>query len=302
MAESLGMPTSRVGVMPGTTAAIPGTSFVEWGAIFAGGVMAAGLSFVFLTFGSAIGLTMTSPWTNAGASTKTLASLAVFWTLAQQIGAFLIGGYIAGRMRSRWAETNPDEIEFRDGLHGGLVWAVGVIIGAVIVFSAVGSVARTGAEVTGRATSATAANADLLSYQVDTLLRPTQTAPTPNGAAIGVNSELRAEMSRAFAKSLVNDSLAVTDRAFLSSVVTQRTGASQQEADRRVDTAFAEATRLTKQAADTARRTAVLAGFVAAASLLISLAAAWWAGIRGGHHRDNAIPARFFPLSARRSV
>ena len=140
MSESIGTQTSRGGV-------VPGTSFVEWGAIFAGGAMAAALSFVLLTFGSAIGLSLSSPWHDSGASTKTIASLAAFWTLAQQIGAFLVGGYVAGRMRSRWAEPNPDEVEFRDGLHGGLVWAVGVIIGAVVLLSTAGSIARTGAEV-----------------------------------------------------------------------------------------------------------------------------------------------------------
>ena len=103
--------------------------FVEWGPILAGAVLAAAVSFVLLTFGTAIGLSATSPWPGSGLSAKVLASLAVFWVMAQQIGAFMIGGYVAGRMRNRWHEASHDEVEFRDGLHGGLVWAVGIAIG-----------------------------------------------------------------------------------------------------------------------------------------------------------------------------
>ena len=134
--------------------------------------MAAGLSFVLLTFGAGVGLSLTSPWTGYGATSKTVTSLAVFWTLAQQIGAFLVGGYIAGRMRSRWSEPNADEVEFRDGLHGGLVWAVGVVIGAMLVLSTAGSIARTGTEFAGKAASVIVANSEPLAYQIDTLLRP----------------------------------------------------------------------------------------------------------------------------------
>ena len=97
-----------------TTQVPAGTSFVEWGAVFAGAVLAAAISFVLLTFGAAIGLSATSPWPNVGASTKVIASIAVFWAIAQQIGAFMAGGYVAGRMRSRWHETGH-EAEFRDG-------------------------------------------------------------------------------------------------------------------------------------------------------------------------------------------
>ena len=112
----------------------------------AGAVLAAALSFVFLTFGAAIGLSTTSPWADSGVSVKTLATIAVFFAMVQQIGSFMAGGYVAGRMRSRWGETNKDEVEFRDGLHGGLVWAVGVAIGAALFVSTAGSALKTGAD------------------------------------------------------------------------------------------------------------------------------------------------------------
>src|SRR5687768_17700700 len=89
---------ATVGPTPASASA-PGSSFVEWGAVFAGAVLAAAISFVLLTFGTAIGLSATSPWPNAGLSAKLIASLAVFWAMALQIGAFLAGGYVAGRDR-----------------------------------------------------------------------------------------------------------------------------------------------------------------------------------------------------------
>ena len=143
---------THVGPAPASSSTVstPGASFVEWGAVLAGAVLAAAISFVLLTFGAAIGLSATSPWPNSGVSAKVIASIAVFWAMAQQIGAFMAGGYVAGRMRSRWHETGH-EADFRDGLHGGLVWAVGVVIGAALFLSAAGGAAKTGAEIAGQA-------------------------------------------------------------------------------------------------------------------------------------------------------
>jgi hypothetical protein len=301
---------AHVGPAPlGSSAtATAGASFVEWGAVLAGAVLAAAISFVLLTFGTAIGLSATSPWPNSGASAKVIASIAVFWAMAQQIGAFMAGGYVAGRMRSRWHEAGH-EAEFRDGLHGGLVWAVGVVIGAALFLSTAGSVAKTGAEVAGGAAAmAGASTNDPMDAVLDTMLRPmtvaqaTPSSPasgpaasapgspaTPRARAASTGDDTRPEMSRILASSVANRSLTAENRAYLVQLVSQRAGISQQEAERRVDQAFTAA----REAADKARRSAVLTGFVTAASLVLSLGAAWWAALRGGHHRDNSIPARF---------
>lgn len=97
------------------------------------------------------------------------------------------------------------------------------------------------------------------------------------------------EVSRILASAVANGSLTPENRAYLAQLVAQRAGIPQQEAERRVDQAMNSA----REAADKARRAAVLTGFVTAASLILSLGAAWWAAMRGGHHRDNSIPARF---------
>jgi hypothetical protein len=105
-------------------------------------------------------------------------------------------------------------------------------------------------------------------------------------------------MSRIFASSVASGSMSEQNRAYLAQLVAQRTGLSQQEAERRVAEAFTAA----REAADKTRRAAVLGGFVTAAALVISFGAAWWAALKGGQHRDNSIPARFeFGTYRRRS-
>jgi hypothetical protein len=293
------------GVVRGSVDAPVGTRFVEWGAVLAGAVLVAALSFVFLTFGSAIGLSTTSPWTDSGVSVKTLATIAVFFAMVQQIGSFMAGGYIAGRMRSRWGETNKDEVEFRDGLHGGLVWAVGVAIGAALLLTTAGSVVKTGADVAGKAAAAAAANADPSAYSIDALLRPAAGRPPVAGQAATPApsaADTRAEVVRICGKATASGTLPENNKSYLASVVAQRTGLPQPEAEKRVTEAFAEANRAVKEAADKARRASILTGFVTAASLMISFGAAWWAALRGGNHRDNQVPARFaIPVQRRRS-
>ena len=150
-------------------------SFIDWGAILAGALTAAALSFVFLTFGAAIGLSVVSPWPSSGVSARTFSALAVFWTLVQQIGAFLAGGYIAGRMRAGWAELNADEVEFRDGLHGALVWALGICIGAALLLATAGAATRAATDLTSKAMSIAGLNTDPLAYY-RSLLRGTRPA------------------------------------------------------------------------------------------------------------------------------
>jgi hypothetical protein len=279
-----------------------GLSYVEWGAVFAGAVLAAALSFVLLTFGVAIGLSATSPWPGAGLSAKVIASIAVFWTMAQQIGSVMAGGYVAGRMRSRWFETGP-EAEFRDGLHGALVWGVAVLISALLIFATAGAVTKTGASLASKAAGSMASSTEATDTVIDAMLRPVnagQAAPagpqgtsaaqaTPAGQRPAASEETRAEIARILATSVTSGSITSENRTYLTQLVAQRTGISQQEAERRVNNAVNAA----RDAADKARHGAILVGFVTAAGLIISLGAGWWAAMRGGQHRDTSVPARF---------
>lgn len=303
---------THVGPAPATgTASAGGASFVEWGAVFAGAVLAAAISFVLLTFGAAIGLSATSPWPNSGVSAKLIATLALLWAMMQQIGAFMVGGYVAGRMRSRWREPTQHEVEFRDGLHGGLVWAVGIVIAAALVMATAGAAAKTGADLAGRAAGAVASTGDPMDAVLDSMLRPATVAQaasssppaaaaTPPAAAASRaraagGDDSRSEMARLLASAVASGSLSEQNRNYLTQLVAQRSGLPQPEAERRVNEAFTAA----REAADKARKAAILTGFVTAASLIVSFGAAWWAAMRGGQHRDNAIPARL-PLGRNR--
>jgi hypothetical protein len=288
--------TAPTAATPAPTSTAGGVGFVEWGAIFAGALTAAAISFVLYSFGSTIGLSLVSPWPNSGLPAKFVAGLAVFWAMVSQIGSFLVGGYIAGRMRSRWSEAPSYEAEFRDGVHGLLVWALAVVIGAALVLATAAAVARGGAELGARVAgaAASATTPDPLSYYADVLLRP---GPAPAAAPAPV-AETRDEVLRVLQRSVVTARLSDADKGYLAQLVVRRLGLPPQEAQKRVDETFAEASRVTREAADTARRGATLAGLITAVSLLVALAAAWWAAQQGGRHRDNSIRVTLFGARA----
>lgn len=142
-----------------TTAAAPAYalegSYVDWSSIFAGAAVATCIAFIFSTFGAALGLTLVSPY--AGEGSAVAAAIAVgSWMLWTTISSFMAGGYITGRMRRRMDGASADEVGIRDGVHGLTVWAVGVLVGAVLL----GSTLNTAVEATGNVTTAAASVVD----------------------------------------------------------------------------------------------------------------------------------------------
>jgi hypothetical protein len=280
------------------------TSVVEWGAVIAGALFAAALSFVFIAFGSAIGLSMTSAWPDAGATARWTATLAAFWMLLQQIASFMAGGYLAGRLRKE-PDSRTRETEFRDGMHGALVWALAIVIGAALAASAAMVVARVGAEAGRTAVSAASQNSDQLSYFADALLRPGQAQAQPGQPAAQpqqpVPQDVRDEITRIMARSALNREMSQQDRSYLATIVAQRTGMSPDEAQRRVSETFTQMEQSLRDAADKARKAGALGGFLTAASIVIAFAAAWWGAVRGGHHRDDNFTHSGFYLRSRRT-
>jgi hypothetical protein len=279
------------------------SSYVEWGAVFAGALAASAISFVLLTAGASLGLSLLSPYASQSYG-KSAASMAVFWSIAVPILSFLIGGYIAGRMRSAWDDTTLDEGSFRDGIHGLLVWALSIVAGGMLAFLAAGAAANSGAQVAAGALS----NRDaVVAPAIDSLFGSTmaQAAPAgPTGAAtpgatapasratgeraVILDSEARATIARTLTGAVAAGQLTPTQKRTLSQIVAERTGISQAEAEKRVDQAYTDA----QAAVETARKAAVLTGLGTATALLVGLLAAWYAAQRGGHHRDNNVPAR----------
>jgi hypothetical protein len=221
------------------------------------------------------------------------------------VASFAAGGYLAGRLRTPWASADLVESHFRDGAHGFGVWALGVLLGAALAVAGLGSVLKTAAQATtavvavGAAgvaannTAGTAADHPSMTptdYAVDRLL-----APAPAGAAGQTanrveRSELAAPVARAFAANLHNPQLDARDRAILVQLVIQQTGMPQADAEKRVDDAFADlkaAEQKARDAADRARKAALIAAFVTAATLAIGCAAACAGAALGARHRDE---------------
>ena len=273
----------------------PGTSYVEWGAVFAGALAASAISFVLLTAGAAIGLSLVSPYESESYG-RLAASVAVFWAIAVPILSFLVGGYIAGRMRSAWDAAASDEVQFRDGIHGLLVWSLSIVAGGLLAFLAASTAAHTSAQV---AATATRDRGAVVAPAVDDLFGASvaQAGPapageprgaTPAGRAVVMDSDARAAVSRTLVTAAAAGQLSPSRKQTLARIVAERTGLSQAEAEKRVDQAYADA----KEALETARKATVLSALGTVSALLVGLLAAWYAAQRGGHHRDNNIPAR----------
>lgn len=277
-------------------------SYLDWPAIFAGAVLASAISLVLITFGSAIGLSLTSPFENTGMSAVGLAIALGLWLVWVQVSSFMAGGYVTGRMRRRAYDASEHESDVRDGIHGLVVWGVGVLLGALILALTAGGAATTAATAAGGAAQAAvekmadaAQGANPLSQAVDTAFRTTR----PDA---GNSADARNEAMAIVARGMAQGDIPEADRTYLAQVIAARTDVSEDEAKTRVDTMVSSAQRAAeeaKQQAERAKRFAVIAAFVAAASLAISAAAAFWAAGMGGRHRDEGtvIPRWFDRMS-----
>lgn len=272
------------------------SSYVDWGCAIAGAVLAAAISFVLFTFGAGIGLSLVSPWPGASASGTTVAVTTTIWAILVNLLAFAAGGYLAGRMRRPLSGGRSEETEFRDGAHGALVWAIGIVIGAALLGSASSAVLRAGAQGVGSAASTAAqsqSNApgqgtDWSGIAVDTLFRNPnpQAPPAPNANP----QDARAEAGRILARSAARGEITDADRTYLARLVAARAGIPEAEAQARINQTITEA----RQTADKARKTSIVAAFLAAATLMIAAAVAWTSAVMGGQHRQSGTIWRGF--------
>lgn len=287
-----------------------GPTAVSWGAILAGAAASAALSLILLLLGSGLGLSAMSPWANEGASGRALGIGTGAWLIFIHIAASLLGGYLAGRLRTKWVSLHGDEVVFRDTSHGLLTWAVGTLFTAAVLTSTVSAIVGTGvqagAQVAGGAASTaasaaaagTAASAGAdgarsesgpMGYLVDSLFRGQKDAKSQASP-----EQATAEMTRIFTNAIATGKLPEEDARHAGQLVAQRTGISQAEAQKRVNETFAQAqTRLkeaetkAREAADAARKASAMAALFLCLALLIGAFFASYAGIVGGRHRDD---------------
>lgn len=292
-----------VGVAPGTDHHHP--SHIDWAALAAGAFVATAIAYVLTTFGSAVGLSIISPFPARGATTPMLLVAIGLWVLWVAASSFLAGGYVAGRMRRRLYDATEHEVDVRDAIHGAVVWAVAALFGAVLFAMTAAGAAKTGAQAAATAVSGAAQGAamgagaaagvaadqtaDPLNAIFERVMRPSaQGAPegTPARDAAATSAEVGGIMRRGIAAGDVP----ADDRAYLAQVVARNTGVSEDEARTRVDQGIEQAkaaVQKAREAADKARKAAIIAAFGLAASLAIGLAAAMWGAGIGGRHRDE---------------
>lgn len=275
------------------------TPALAWGPVLGGAVAAAAATIILLLLGSGVGLTMVSPWSGDSASFTTVGVTAAIWFVVVQWLASALGGYLTGRLRTKWANVHTDEVFFRDTAHGFLSWALATVVVVGMAGSAFTSLAGAGAQAVSTATAtatvagtAAAANSDAAApdaatgYFTDMLLRPQDLA----SRAQADNASATAEISRILMQGAVNDGVPEADRAYISSIVASRAGILPEEARARVDqvlTQIEDAKNAALKAADEARKSAATAAMLGALSLLVGAFIASAAAALGGRQRDD---------------
>ena len=253
-------------------------SAVSWPAIVAGAFVIAATSLILVELGAGIGFASISPWSGSGVSATTFTITAAVWLIVVQWLSSALGGYVTGRLRTKWTGLHTDEVMFRDTAHGLLAWAVASVIGALMLASAASSFIGGAANVAATsAGSVVASNSDPSTHFVDGLFRSTQPAPNDNSA------DSRAEATRIFALSLKNGSISPEDKKYLAQSIASRTGIPATEAEKRIDDGLSQA----KAAADTARKNAAKISIYLCFSMLVGAFIAAVAGAIGGRSRDE---------------
>src|SRR5450755_262534 len=179
-------------------------SAVNWGAVIAGGVATAALMLLLLAFGAGVGFSVVSPWAASGVSAATFSLGAGLFLIVVAMLSSTIGGFIAGRLRTKWVGVHTHEVYFRDTAHGFLAWALATLLGVGFLGAVVTHITA-GASVgatQGAASVITQVGGPMDGY-VDDLFRAAPSASGPTTASTANNANaVRGEMNRLFTRSL----------------------------------------------------------------------------------------------------
>lgn len=241
----------------------PSQSAISWSAIFAGGVAAFAIASILVALGAGFGLSSVSPYQGAGVSVTTFAISTAVWLIIVQWLSSALGGYLAGRLRTRWVNIHSDEMMFRDTAHGLLAWSVAVALGVGLF--GLGAAAATKQNPAAVRTA----------YYVDQLFRSKQPA-SPTLA------EDKAQATHVFEMSAIDPKVADNAQPYLAEVVSSRTGLSPADAQQRVN----QVAQAAKADADSARKAAAKLSFYTFFSLLIGAFIACTAAALGGRQRE----------------
>jgi hypothetical protein len=250
-------------------------SHFEWPAIFAGVAGAAGISLTLHAFATGIGLSVLSAAPTWRDSAPTYWFLAGLYLLFVSLAAFGVGGYIVGRMRAPLSLPGA-ETEFRDGMHGLVVWGLAAILTALMALGVVATATTTIAPSGGSAGAAqSVAGENIIASELDELFRGDRGLQNINYR--------QSEAARILLKASSHNGVPGDDRDYLATITANATGLSFPEASARVDREIAAA----RQELHRARMAAVLQAFFAGAALLVGAAVAWFAACEGGRDREG---------------
>lgn len=278
-------------------------SAVSWGAIIAGALAASGITVILTLLGSGLGLAMVSPWPGQGAGLTAFAASTAIGLVAVQWLSSAAGGYLTGRLRTKWVGVRSDDVFFRDTAHGFMAWTLATLLVVGVLGSGLTSAAGKSVQAASTIVSGAAAGAgsgaatladratgasDGVAYFVDSLLRPND----PSSLAGDPNAQTRAvgEVTRILAQSAATGSLDVDDKGYLAWLIAAHTGLSKADANARIDGVLArieEAKTRARQAADTAMAAGATFALVSALSLLTGAFIACVAAALAGRQRDD---------------
>ncbi len=257
---------------------------ISWRAIVAGGFAAAALTLALIAFGAAVGFSSISPWSDSGVSAGTFKVASGIYLVVVAMLSSTVGGYIAGRLRTRWTGLKTYEVQFRDTAHGFLAWAFATVMGAAILGAAATHLAS------GVAQGATNRNdpngaSSPTAYYVDMLFRPAANTRAPGGAAAAADTfTVTREAQAVFTHDMtMTTDWPAADRTYLAQLVSARTGLAGAEAEKRVSDTIAAA----KADADKARKAAASLSIWLTISMFVGAFAASLAAIEGGQLRDG---------------
>ena len=254
---------------------VAGQPYIDWRAVIAGAVLAAGVSFTLLAFGSGIGLAVASTAPTWRDSSAWLWLLSGIFLVLVALCAFGVGGYATGRMRLATRAAVTPETAFRDGMHGLFMWGLAILLTAALTLIGAAIAAKPAVPSGGSAGPASSvAGENILANELDELFRSLRYGPAPEN--------VRSEAARILLKTSSHKGVPQEDRAYLSNIVALRTGVSNAEADDRVNRVIAES----KDELHRARSAAVIEAFLIAAALLLGAAVAWFSAEEGGRDRE----------------
>ena len=253
----------------------------HWTPVVAGALAAAALGLVLHSFAIAIGLGVSSTaptWRDASFALVLLSGL---YLLLAALASYAFGGYVAARLRVRFAGAPVEDIEFRDGMHGLMVWALATLLTGLLALAAAQALPRLAAPSGAAGPGSSVAGENIIAYDLDKLFRGER---RPQGDI----AYARAEAGRILLTTASHTGMHADDRAYLVRLVGLTTGLAPADADKRVMEVAANA----KADIDRARHAAILLGFMIGAAALLGAVAAWFAACAGGRHRDGreAVP------------